>query len=429
MSEDTKTEETITREESAHGVTSLPGADGVMPVSVDPDLEFVKKVTEWGGGDLKACFQCGTCSVVCPLSPDVNPFPRKELVWAQWGLEERLGSDPDLWLCHRCNDCSENCPRGAKTGDVMAALRSHAYQRHAWPSFLGKALNMPLMLPLLLAFPVLVIGLLITAGGHMAAPTGINAELESTYWGNMIEPWPFLDLGFIGAALFAVAAFGVSIKRAWTGFMDSGVQPDVTPKKSLPESIKCAFMDILAHRKFDSCGPAKPRRLSHMLILFGFGGLFLTTALVFVGMYVFGLKTPLPLGHPIKLLGNVSAVTIAVGLVIAIARRSSSELTVATGRNAYQDILFLGIITLVVATGILAEVLRLSTAHTAAAVSYFLHLTFIFFLIFYAPYSKFAHAVFHTTALVWGQHVGRQLKTLPLDRRLPEPGAGDKKAA
>ena len=70
---------------------------------------------------------------------------------------------------------------------MMSALRSHAYQEHAWPDFPGKALNTPVMLPLLLGFPALVIALLIAAGGHMAAPQGNNAELASIYWGNMIE--------------------------------------------------------------------------------------------------------------------------------------------------------------------------------------------------------------------------------------------------
>ena len=400
--------------------TQAAPAPQVVPFRADPDLDFVTEVTAWGGGDLKACYQCATCAVVCPLSPDQNPFPRKEIIWAQWGLKERLVNDPDLWLCHRCNDCSENCPRGAKTGDVMAALRSYAYQANAWPGFLGKILNRPALLPVALAIPVVIIYGIIMAGGNLAAPGGENVELSSMYWGQMIEPWPWLDLGFMAAAAFALFSFGVSIKRLWRGFNESGVQEDVTPKMTMVQALTATVTDIVLHRRFNDCGAAHARKWVHLLILFGFVGLAVTTGLVFVGMYVFGLQTPMPLDHPFKILGNVSAVTITVGLIIAIGRRLTPALSVDNGRNAYQDVLFLGALTVVVATGIFSEVFRLATAHGLAAGAYFLHLVFILFLFMYAPFSKFAHVIYHTTAVTWAHHVGRELKTLALDDNLPQ---------
>lgn len=407
----------------AEAAASAATPDQVVRLKVDPDLEFVKTISEWGGGDLKTCFQCATCSVVCPLSPDVNPFPRKEMLWAQWGLKERLANDPDLFLCHRCNDCSENCPRGAKTGDVMSALRHYAYQEHAWPRFLGRWINRPVMLPLLMAIPVLVIWGLVSLGGRFDIPAGAMPELASTYFGKMIEPWPWLDLTFIAAASFVVLSFGISIARMWRGYMQSPVQPDKSPKMPVTQALVQAVTDILAHRKFNECGAAHARRGAHLLILFGFGGLFLTTALVFVGMYLFGLKTPLPLGHWIKIIGNVSALTITAGLIWVIARRLNPALRVDHGRNTYQDVLFLGVITLTVITGITAQVFRLATMDSLAYGSYFLHLVFIFFLIFFAPFSKFAHVVYHTTALTWANHVGRKLQTLAVDDNLPARAA------
>ena len=91
---------------------------------IEPDIGFINEVKGLGGGDLKKCFQCATCSVACPISPDNKPFPRKEMIAASWGLKEKLVGNGDVWLCHNCGDCTTLCPRGAKPGDVLASSAS-----------------------------------------------------------------------------------------------------------------------------------------------------------------------------------------------------------------------------------------------------------------------------------------------------------------
>ena len=113
------------------------------PRLVDPDLDFIRELKRAGGDTLKRCYQCATCSTTCNLSNDDSPFPRKEMLMASWGQSEDLMKDPDVWLCYQCNDCSIRCPRGARPGDVLAAVRSAAYKRFAFPSFMGRALASP----------------------------------------------------------------------------------------------------------------------------------------------------------------------------------------------------------------------------------------------------------------------------------------------
>jgi len=64
---------------------------------VSPDLNFVKEVIAAGADSLKKCYQCSTCTVVCEVTPNNKPFPRKEMLYAQWGMKDQLITNPDIW--------------------------------------------------------------------------------------------------------------------------------------------------------------------------------------------------------------------------------------------------------------------------------------------------------------------------------------------
>ncbi|MBS3733178.1 MAG: 4Fe-4S dicluster domain-containing protein, partial [Desulfobacterales bacterium] len=123
---------------------------------VQPDIEFINELRETGGESLKKCFQCATCSVACPIAPDRKPFPRKEMIAASWGLKDKLINDPDIWLCHNCGDCTTQCPRGAKPGDVLAAIRMMAIREYATPKSLARAVDDKKWLPVLALVPAVV---------------------------------------------------------------------------------------------------------------------------------------------------------------------------------------------------------------------------------------------------------------------------------
>jgi quinone-modifying oxidoreductase, subunit QmoC len=108
---------------------------------MNQDTSFVDEILKYGGGDLMKCYQCGTCSVVCNPTPNNRPFLRKEMLYSQWGMKDKLMGDPDIWLCHQCSDCTKHCPRGAKPGEVLGALRKVAIAEHSFPKFLGKAVG------------------------------------------------------------------------------------------------------------------------------------------------------------------------------------------------------------------------------------------------------------------------------------------------
>ena len=73
-----------------------------MSTRVNPDLLIDLK--DFGAVGAEKCFNCGTCTAMCPLTNDEHPFPRNMIRLAQLGMEERLLGSTDPWLCYYCGD-------------------------------------------------------------------------------------------------------------------------------------------------------------------------------------------------------------------------------------------------------------------------------------------------------------------------------------
>ncbi len=373
---------------------------------VEPDLGFIKDVIGKGGATLKNCYHCASCSVVCNLSPDDRPFPRKEMIWAQWGLKDHLTRDPDVWLCHHCNDCSKHCPRGARPGDVLAALRQMTIIENAFPRFLAKWVNDPKFLPALFAIPVAILLLFMGASGSLRIPEG------TIVYTKFIPQWPVVDPLFILTAIWAVTCSAIGIRRFWLRLSvgapeeTSHDRPTIVQfisRKALPMII-----DILTHNNFKECEVNRPRYLSHLNTMWGFILLFITTTFVAIGVYILGKQTPYSLANPIKWVGNIGAIILIVGCILAFMNRLSKGED--TGKTSYSDWLFLWAVLITGVTGLLCEILRLADVPGAAYPMYFIHLVFVWFLFAYFPFSKFAHLAYRTTAMVYARSMGRELK-------------------
>jgi len=369
------------------------------PALVQPDLEFKRTILGLGAHDLTSCYQCGTCSVVCPISTDADPFPRKEMIWVQWGLKDRLLTDPAVWLCHQCNLCNTYCPRDAKPADVMSSLRDYSITHYAVPEFMGKAMSQAKYLPLLFSFPAFIFLAVLTLLGNLTSlPTG---QIVFSKFMPIIYIEIIFSLG-VGAAIVAAILGGV---QYWKGMSGSSLAAGNT------EPIKGLFptlFDVLMHRKFRHCEEDRVGtrdsykshlHKSHLAVFYGFLGLVITTTSVGIGIYVFGYLTPWPLWHPVKILGNVSGAAVLIACGVFLYRRLKDK--EKAGKSTYSDWLFLWILALTTLTGFLSEILRLADIPPLAYWVYFIHLVFIFGLLVYIPYSKFAHLVYRFVAMLY----------------------------
>jgi quinone-modifying oxidoreductase subunit QmoC len=384
------------------------------PVLVEPDLGFIRDVKSAGGDTLKKCYQCATCSAVCNLSEAGSPFPRREMLLANWGQADHLMADPNVWLCYQCNDCTTYCPRGARPGDVLAAVRSYAYRNFAFPKFMGRALATPKALPLLLGIPFVIMIALIYLTAPVTAAGEYKFLVSETIDFDLFLPHSTVDAFFVFGNILIFIFAAVGFARFWKTLREPGEQK----KMSFASAAMVTVKEVIAHSRFRTCGTNAPRATGHMLLLFGFVGAMITTGLVLVFvflphyMHLLGMESvdsffavPIDLPHPVKILGALSGIALVIGSGMLVYRRWTNRDEV--GANGYADYLFLYIMFLTGLTGLLAWLARLTDIAMLAYVIYFAHILLVFFLLWYMPYSKFAHMIYRALALVHARQVGR----------------------
>jgi len=389
--------------------------------AVKPDREFIRRICDAGGGDLKQCFQCAACSVVCQLASEHRPFPRKEMIWAQWGLKDRLVADPDVWLCHQCNDCSTKCPRGARPADVLAALRREHVRHYAVPRFLGRWAGQVKCIPLLLLVPAALLALVLVARPALEKRLALGPD--SGFYAGFFPHWLLISFFTLFTALAFVAA-AAGVVRFWRAMKAADASAGRgSPVVGLPRSVVRTVKSVCAHGKFGQCTNQASRRLAHLAAFYGFVALLMVSGWAVIDLYVlprvFVIETMYPYGlaHPAKILANLGCVALIVGCVIALRDRQVRGKEKSSASTSF-DWTFVWLLLIVAVTGLLTEVLRfvaepgdLAALKHAAFAVYFGHLVVVFALLVYLPYSKFAHVVYRTAALIYAEHSGRDRTT------------------
>ena len=366
-------------------------------------INFVRTIKTLGGESLKKCFQCATCSVVCKLSPEDKPFPRKEMIWAQWGLKDKLMKDPDVWLCYNCNDCSVNCPRDAKPGEVLAAVRNYSFINFAFPRFMGKVLSQARYLPLLFGFPLILL-LLILQG--KTTPSG------PILFRNLI-PYELIDVAAGIFTLLVLIGLFTGISRFWS-LLTQGINGAPSLLGALKSYLMPVVSKILRHEKFNDCEANKIRYYAHLAIFYGFVLCLIATSISAGGIWAEKLffkgneffLPPWSLFSVVKLTGNLGGIAIVAGCLLVLYNRSVNK--DKAGASTYLDSVFTWTILFVAITGFLTQFARMAEASFWAYLFYGIHLVFVFYLLAYLPYSKFAHMIYRTVTMIFAEYANRK---------------------
>ncbi len=376
---------------------------------VDPDVSFIEELGRLGGADVKKCFQCATCAVACPISPDTKPFPRKEMIAASWGLKDRLIGNGDIWLCHNCGDCSTLCPRGAHPGEVLSAVRAATIIEYAKPKKIAQMVSDPKKLPILLAVPavlILVLGLLLKlVGVHWLnfAPSGDHLW-QADYIGNLL-----VDIIMIPTLTASIAIFALGLKRFIADMHANALLEGKTDKEKIDpkgfiEALVRVVPTIMKHNKFTECGENQERSTAHMMVLFGFIGCAIVTGCFFAAEWVFHIEGPYQQINPVKWLANFAGIALVIGGLLMLKNRLAKKDQPST----YWDWYLVGMVLTLGLTGMLTEMARLGGMYGLSAIIYFVHLIAVWALFAYTPFSKLAHLVYRTVAMAYQEYSGRK---------------------
>jgi quinone-modifying oxidoreductase subunit QmoC len=376
---------------------------------VDPDVGFINEVSRLGGSDVKKCYQCATCSVACPISPDTKPFPRKEMIATSWGLKDKLIGNGDVWLCHNCGNCSTLCPRGAQPGDVLAAVRAAAVIEYATPKFLAKMVSDPKMLPILLLIPAaifLVVGLLLKMVG--IDWLNFNPSGDSLWQADYISNY-LVDIIMIPTFFGAIAVFALGLKRFLAAIHSDALKEGKTDKEKIDpagfiQALVRTVPAILKHSKFNECTENQERSTAHMMVLFGFIALFIVTNAFFAAEWIFHIEGPYRQINPVKWLGNLGGILLIIGGFLLLRARMAKK----DQASSYWDWYLIGLVLSLGILGMLTQMLRLGGMYDLSAFIYFLHLITIWALFAYTPFSKLAHIVYRTVAMTYQEYSGRK---------------------
>ncbi|MFC1563833.1 hypothetical protein ACFL6G_02800, partial [candidate division KSB1 bacterium] len=275
-------------------------------------------------------------------------------------------------------------------------IRSYVYENFGVPGFMGKLLSSPKALPgLLIGILAMFFGILYAIHG---ASFGFDIQnLRDVGYAEFL-PHIWAEGLFITGNVIIFLFAAVGFLKFWGRMKESnnGKAPGMIG------SIISVIGDVITHKRFSQCGQNRSRYIAHILILYGFIGAAITAGLaVFLTTIVPMVESPIPPFNFIKIIGVSSGIALIVGSWIMISRRRSE--TDLVGADGYSDKVFLYMIFLVAVTGMLTFLIRLTNISMLGHVVYLIHLVFVFYLLWFMPYSKFAHMIYRMLGMAFAK--------------------------
>ncbi|KAA6177347.1 tricarballylate utilization 4Fe-4S protein TcuB [Pseudomonas veronii] len=342
---------------------------------------------------MTVCNACRYCEGFCAVFPAMT----RRLAFSAADIHYLAN------LCHNCGACLHACQYAAphefaiNVPKAMAKVRLDTYAEYAWPQVMGTlyrrngltlALSSGAGLALFLCLTLMVMGNLFTPmpGGN--------------FYG--IFPHNTLALMFGAVFGFAVLALTIGVRRFWRNVSPVDASPRQTTSAALEATANVATLKYLDGGHGEGCNNADDqftlwRRRMHHFTFYGFMLCFAATGVATLYHFLLGWSAPYPvLSVPVMLgiAGGLGLLVGPAGLLWLNLRRNAEQ---GDEHQKPMDRGFIALLFLISASGLALLAFRESVA-LGLLLAIHLGLVMAFFLTM--PYSKFAHGIFRSAALL-----------------------------
>ena len=350
---------------------------------------------------MTVCNACRYCEGFCAVFPAMT----RRLEFSQADIHYLAN------LCHNCGACLHACQYAAphefeiNVPKAMAKVRLDTYAEYAWPQAMGTlyrrngltlALSAGTGLALFLCLTLMVMGNLFTAmpGGN--------------FYG--IFPHNTLAVMFGAVFGFAVLALTLGVRRFWRNVSPADAPAQVKTAAALEATANVARLKFLDGGHGEGCNNADDRftlwrRRFHHFTFYGFMLCFAATGVATLYHFLLDWSAPYPvLSLPVMLgiSGGLGLLVGPAGLLWLNLRRNPEH---GDENQKPMDRGFIALLLLVSASGLALLAFR-ETAALGLLLAIHLGLVMAFFLTM--PYSKFAHGIFRSAALLKKKKKKRQ---------------------
>lgn len=363
-----------------------------MSVTVQPKL--IKEIKKYGAFDISACFNCGNCTAVCPISDEHGSFPRKLIRLGQIGSRDRILASPEPWLCYYCGECSDTCPRQAEPGEYMAALRRYTIAASE-PTGIARLMYRNGIMAILIT---LLVG--IVFGAFMLS---VKMGENPAHWLFSPISYEFIHVFGIIVSIVTLLTLVGGVANVWRRIMNGADMPKTKSPQWLAAIIKTVaeVATMARHRQTTEesvPGPwYKQSAWIHMGIMYGFFGLIVATSLDFIFLVLLPLH--LTVFWPSRIIGTVAGLAMLWGVSAAIWRRmNKTEKNVEHSRLPdWWVLIFLFVL------GVTGFWLELAvTFRAAGAINdavMLIHAAMAMELVLLMAFTKMAHVIYRPIAL------------------------------
>lgn len=380
-----------------------------MKTKSDPNL--LNEIREYGHFNTSACYQCGSCTVVCDLAKNSASFPRKMLQYGLFGLRKPLRGSIEPWICYYCGDCATTCPRETEPGEAMMTLRRWLTAQYDWTGLSAKLYKSKLWeLGALFAIGAFMAFLIFMFHGPLVTE---RVELNTFAPVHMVHTFDLIMFAVLAFFLFTNAFrmywftmhsdknvgifdFIKGFKENGFGFVEHNGKKVKIPLSIFLTEIKTILVNFATQKMFLTCKKNTWRWLLHFLLVSGYVIMLLLVVALLVW---FQTDNIYPITHPQRWLGYYATIVLLFCTIEIIVSRIRKREQIHKFSD-FSDWMFPVLLFLTTLTGILVHIFRYMGLPLATYYIYAVHLVIgVSMLVVEVPFGKWAHLLYRPLAI------------------------------